>query len=120
MMLMQRLEDRNLRRIEERFDLLVGTLEERLHLLMFLLVGQAGVLEDRLELRISRDQNGFDLPLLDVAKSQLGRQPLHLLIGCWVMVMPLTWIGAGRLIGGGRVRRGLGQGKAGEQGECGK
>ena len=46
-MLMQRFELCNLLRGEERFDLRVCALHQRLYLLMFLLFGQARVLEDR-------------------------------------------------------------------------
>ena len=46
-MLMQRFELCNLLRSEERFDLRVCALHQRLNLLMFLLFGQARVLEDR-------------------------------------------------------------------------
>ena len=45
--LMQRFELCNLSRSEKRFDLRVCALEHRLTLLMFLLFGQAGILEDR-------------------------------------------------------------------------
>jgi len=47
-MLMQLFELCNLSRIEERYDLLVCALDQRLHLLMFLIFAQAGVLVKRL------------------------------------------------------------------------
>ena len=102
-MLMQFFELRNLGRIEKRFDLLVCALHQRLHLLMFLIFAQAGILVDRFELRISGNQNRPDLSLLGVAEAELGGQPGQLLLGAEVMfALSVTGPGTGRRVGGRR------------------
>ena len=102
-MIVQRFEDRDLRGIEERFDLLVRALDDGLNLLMFLVFAQACILEDRFNLLIPGDQNGLDFPLLGVAKAQFGCQHGELLIGAGMMVM-MPFLGAGRRSGSRRCR----------------
>jgi len=116
-MLMHLLELCNLSRIEKRFDLLVCALHQRLHLLMFLIFAQAGILVDRFELRISGNQNRPDLSLLGVVEAELGRQPCELLFGAWGLVLPQLWPVTGRLV---CARRGLGQGETGKECEGNK
>ena len=116
-MLMQRFELCNLLRSEERLDLRVCALHQRLYLLMFLLFGQARVLMYCLELRISGNQNRPDLSLLGVVEAELGRQPCELLFGAWGLVLPQLWPVTGRLV---CARRGLGQGETGKECEGNK
>ena len=97
-MLVQRLEDLDLRGIEKRFDLLVRAFDNGLNLLMFLIFGQACILEDRRDLLILGNQNGLDFALLGSTEGQFSRQEGELLIRAHMM-MTMMPFASGWLVG---------------------
>ena len=87
-MLMHRLELCNLSRVEERFDLLVGALEQGLRLVMLLILGQARIVVNGFQIGGLRHKQRFDLSLLGRTEIKLLGQMCELPVGIKPVMMP--------------------------------
>jgi len=120
MLLLHLLKGRGLVRRQLRFNLRGGLFMERLQLLVFLFLAEAGILEDGFPLSSSRREDRPDVLLLAVAEIKLLGQKGQLLfraVTLFMFVMP------GARWRGGIIRavgRGLGQGHAGDEEENGE